>query len=54
MKKFQSMRVATAQCPRENGFLHILNLLKTKIKPIPKCSAFLCDMIEPKTGVATS
>jgi hypothetical protein len=49
------MRVATPQCPRENGFLHILTLLKTKIKPIPKSSAFfLYDMTEPKTGVATN
>jgi hypothetical protein len=53
MKKFQSMRVAMPQCPRKNGLLHIF-FLKTKIKPIPKSSAFLCDMTEPKTGVAAS
>jgi hypothetical protein len=54
MKKFQCMRAAMPQCPRENGFLHILILLKTKIKPIPKSSDFLCDMKETKTAMATS
>jgi len=53
-KEIPEYESSHASMPRENGFLQIIILLKMKIKPIPKSSSYLCDMTEPKTGVATS